>query len=65
MLSSEEDECGLVREGISRRCTMIILLGLHQLEASSAASPIETKPVLDNLLANTNWVDNISWVYWL
>jgi hypothetical protein len=49
---------GLVQEGISHRYTVITLMGLHRLEQSGANSPIEIKPVLDGLLANTEWVDN-------
>jgi hypothetical protein len=49
---------GLVQEGISHRYTVITLMGLHRLEESGANSPIEIKPVLDGLLANTEWVDN-------
>src|ERR1035437_219115 len=52
-------ERGLVREGISQRYTVITLMGLHRLEESGGTSPIAIKPVLDALLADTNWVDNI------
>jgi hypothetical protein len=52
-------ERGLVQEGISRRYTIITLLGLHRLEESGTLSPIETQPVLEGLLANLEWVDNI------
>lgn len=50
---------GLVRQGISRRETLIALLGLHQLEASGTASPIAIKHVLNDLLVNINWVKDI------
>jgi hypothetical protein len=50
---------GLVREGISRRYTLIALLGLHQLEASGTVSPIAVRPVLDGLLSDTDWIDNL------
>ena len=50
---------GLVREGLSRRYTMITLMGLHRLEESGESSPIAIQPVLANLLADTKWVDNI------
>jgi hypothetical protein len=55
----KETERGLVREGVSRRYTMIALLGLHRLEASGVSSPIGISSVLDGLLIDTNWVDNI------
>jgi len=50
---------GLVREGLSRRYTVITLLGLHQFEHAGFASPIDTKPVLQNLSTNTGWVNNV------
>jgi len=50
---------GLVRDGQSPRYTAITLLGLHRLEKTGVRSPIEIAPVLDNLLWNTDWVDNI------
>jgi len=50
---------GMVREGVSPRYTAIALMGLHRLEQSGAASPIEIKPVFDLLSTNTDWIDNI------
>jgi len=50
---------GLVQEGISRRYTVIALLGLHQFEQAGFASPIDTKPVLQVLSTDTGWVNNI------
>jgi len=50
---------GLVREGQSRRYTVITLMGLHRLEQSGVQSPIGIFPVLDGLLSNTDWIDNI------
>ena len=50
---------GLVQEGISHRYTMMCLMGLHRLEQSGVTSPIEIEPVLDGLLKNTNWIDNV------
>lgn len=50
---------GLVREGISRRYTMMCLMGLQRLKESGIASPIEIEPVLDSLLKDLEWVDNI------
>ena len=52
-------ENGLVREGTSFRYTLIALLGLQRLEESGVNSPIAVRPVLDGLLANTNWVNNL------
>jgi hypothetical protein len=52
-------QTGLIREGISQRYTVIALLGLHKLEVSGATSPIAIQPVLNTLLANLDWVDNV------
>jgi len=50
---------GLVREGASQRYTMMTLMGLHRLEESGTTSPIPIKPVLDGLLSNLDWIDNV------
>jgi hypothetical protein len=55
----KKTERGMAREGISRRYTVITLMGLHRLEESGAASPIPIKPVFDGMLANLDWVDNV------
>lgn len=52
-------EHGMVRKGISRRYTMMTLMGLKRLEESGATSPIAIGPVLNGLLANLDWLDNI------
>lgn len=49
----------LVQNGTSQRYTVISLMGLHRLEQRSAPSRVDVKSVLDRLLANTDWVDNI------
>ena len=50
---------GLVREGLSPRYTAMTLMGLHRLEQSGRPSPVDRKPVLETLLTNTDWVENI------
>lgn len=55
----ERTAAGLTRKGLSRRYTMISLMGLHELEKRGTTSPIAIQPVLDGLLANTDWVDNV------
>jgi hypothetical protein len=50
---------GLVQEGISPRYTAMTLMGLHRLEYKGMPCPVEVKAVLERLLANTDWVDNI------
>ena len=50
---------GFVREGLSQRYTIIALLGLHQLEAAGLHSPIDVRSVLDSLLRDYAWIDNL------
>jgi hypothetical protein len=50
---------GLVQEGVSPRYTAMTLMGLYRLEQNGTASPVPIKPVLERLLTNTDWVDNI------
>jgi hypothetical protein len=50
---------GMVQEGISPRYTIMTLMGLHRLKQSGTQSPIDLKPVLEGLLKNTDWVENI------
>ena len=48
----------LVREGISRRYTIMSLLGLYQLELSGQPSPINIKTIVHNLINDSSWIDN-------
>lgn len=50
---------GLVQEGLSQRYTMMTLMGLHRLEQAGTESPFDTRAILDGLLANLDWVDNL------
>jgi hypothetical protein len=50
---------GLVREGFSRRYTIIALLGLYRLEAGALLSPIDVRAALDSLLRDYTWLDNL------
>lgn len=52
-------DAGMKQEGISHRYTMMTLLGLHRFEQAGGTSPIAIKPVLDNLLLDLGWVDNL------
>ncbi|MGH9717546.1 MAG: hypothetical protein ACRD4R_12585 [Candidatus Acidiferrales bacterium] len=52
-------DSGMAQEGISHRYTVITLMGLHRLEQSGTASPIDVQRVFNVLLADTDWVDNI------
>lgn len=48
-----------VREGFSRRYTMMSLLGLEQAERNGLQSPINGKAVLGGLLQQTDWIKNL------
>lgn len=50
---------GIVQEGLSRRYTMMTLMGLHRLEQAGAVSPFETEPILKSLLSDLTWIDNL------
>lgn len=50
---------GLVQESLSPRYTAMTLMGLDRLERNGTPSPINVKSVLERLLANTDWVDNV------
>jgi hypothetical protein len=54
-------QCGLVAEGLSRRYTIMALLGLHrQRQRWDLPVPIDTRSVLEGLLQdNTAWIENI------
>jgi hypothetical protein len=50
---------GLVREGSSRRYTIMSLLGLHQLETAGIRSKIGIKSSFDNLLRTTDQITDL------
>jgi hypothetical protein len=50
---------GLIQEGISHRYTMMTLLGLHRYEQAGGTSPISIESVLNALLSDLNWIDDI------
>ena len=50
---------GMVQEGISHRYTLMTLLGLSQGEAAGIESPVDITPVLDGLVADLRWADNL------
>src|SRR5579863_13023 len=47
---------GMVRERLSRRYTMMTLLGLQRYDRTVRQSPVAIAPILDGLLADTTWV---------
>jgi len=50
---------GLVREGISHRYTVMTLLGLLRARPMGLDSRIDVDSMLDQLLKETSWVDNV------
>jgi hypothetical protein len=50
---------GLIQEGISQRYTMMTLLGLHRYEQAGGRSPISIEQVLNTLLADLGWVEDV------
>ena len=52
-------ESGLVQEGVSRRYTMMTLIGLQRCEEKGIRSPVDAGQVLDGMLENLDWIDNI------
>ena len=53
-----QDHTGLVREGLSRRYTLMTILGLHRSEAAGISSPVDIQNVLGGLLRDVTWIDN-------
>jgi len=49
----------MIPEGTSRRYTIMSLLGLQRREAMGRPSPVEIQPVLEGLLRETTWIDNV------
>jgi hypothetical protein len=50
---------GMVQEGISQRYTAMTLMGLKRLEQAGGVSPFDPKPIIQSLLSDLRWVDNI------
>jgi hypothetical protein len=55
----KKSEQGIVQEGLSHRYTMMTLMGLHCLEQSGAVSPFNTERIMQSLLSDLTWVDNL------
>jgi hypothetical protein len=52
-------EQGLVREGLSRRYTIMTLLGLRELELAGMGSPFDTQAIYASFIRDTNWIQGI------
>jgi hypothetical protein len=50
---------GMIREGISERYTIMTLLGLLRTQAAGLHAPFDIRVMVDQLLGDTEWVDNI------
>src|ERR1700759_3327838 len=55
----KKTEQGMVQEGLSRRYTMMTLMGLHRLEQSGMDSPFDLDAILKPLLSDLSWIDNL------
>ena len=50
---------GLRREGLSPRYTLMTLMGLHRGEEYGLRNPFDSQSIMNGLLNNTAWLDNI------
>ena len=50
---------GVIRQGFSHRYTMMTVLGLHRLEQAGAVPSFNTKAIIQRLLSDLTWIDNI------
>jgi hypothetical protein len=61
-------EQGLVQEGVSRRYTIMTLLGLRELEQTGANSPFDIRTLYDVFVRDIRWIDgagNLGLLIWL
>ncbi|HEY6377502.1 MAG TPA: hypothetical protein VIX90_18420 [Edaphobacter sp.] len=49
----------MTRQGLSRRYTMMTLLGLHRYEISGRSSPVAISSVLEALLEDIRWISGV------
>jgi hypothetical protein len=49
----------LVQEGLSPRYTAMTLMGLHRLQQKGMSSPMDSKGILERLLENLDWIENV------
>ena len=57
--SLKKTDRGMVQEGLSPRYTMMTLMGLHRLQEAGGVSPVEIEVVLQGLVKNLEWVNDI------
>lgn len=50
---------GMEREGLSPRYTFMTLMGLHRAEKFGLRNPFDSKTILNGLLKDRGWLDNI------
>lgn len=55
----KKSDQGMVQEGLSHRYTMMTLMGLHRLQQSGATSPFDHKAMIQALVSDLAWVDNL------
>ena len=52
-------EQGIVREGLSRRYTIMTLLGLRELERAGMDSPFDTQAIYTSFVRDTRWIQGV------
>jgi hypothetical protein len=50
---------GMKREGLSPRYTLMTLMGLRKGEEFGLRNPFDSKSILEGLLNNTTWLENL------
>jgi hypothetical protein len=58
----------LVPEGLSQRYTAMTLMGLHRVSEKGLSAPMDSKGMMERLLKDTNWVNNLGdlgILYWM
>jgi hypothetical protein len=53
-----QSDAGLLQEGVSRRYTMMTLLGLHRYEQSGSQLSLDYSGILRAITSDTDWIDN-------
>lgn len=55
----QKTSLGLIREGISHRYTIMVLLGFLRAESAGLRAPIDIEAAVDRLTDDPGWLDNI------
>lgn len=55
----KKSDRGMVQEGVSHRYTAMTLMGLHRLQKAGGTSLLDTGSILEALLSDLAWVNNV------